>query len=208
MAHFSGGTPIVRHVLPLSARPRDGDTMAMPDTARRYTVDEVLAFPPDGNRYELVDGELLVTPAPAQAHQLLLGELYFRLYEYLRPYPSVARVFFSPADITWSAEEYVQPDLLVVPAREVTGNWRDCQTLWLAVEALSPSSARHDRVTKRRLYQRKGVATYWIADLEGRLVEVWHPGDDRPEIVTDVLRWRVAPELSDLKINLEEVFRV
>ena len=53
--------------------------MAMPDTARRYTVDEVLAFPDDGNRYELVDGELLVTPAPSMPHQLVLGELAIEL---------------------------------------------------------------------------------------------------------------------------------
>ena len=49
--------------------------MGMPDTARRYTVDEVLAFPDDGNRYELVDGELLVTPAPALKHQIVISEL-------------------------------------------------------------------------------------------------------------------------------------
>jgi Uma2 family endonuclease len=181
--------------------------MGMPDLARHYTVDEVFAFPDDGNRYELVDGELLVTPSPAQPHQLLLGELYPCLWAYLKPHAHIARVFFAPADIIWGPREYVQPDLFVVPAEEVTGDWRDCQTLLLAVEVVSPSSVRADRVTKRRLYQRRGVRAYWVVDPDARLVEVWHPHDDRPEIVTEELRWRVAPDGEPLVIDLTELFR-
>jgi Uma2 family endonuclease len=138
--------------------------MGMPGTARRYTVDEVLAFPDDGNRYELVDGELLVTPSPAQPHQIVLGELYAQLRAYVKRRAHVARAFFAPADIIWGPEEHVQPDLFVVPATEVTDDWRDCRTLLLAVEVVSPSSARADRLTKRRLYQRRGVASYWVVD--------------------------------------------
>jgi Uma2 family endonuclease len=180
--------------------------MVMPDTAHRYTVDEVLAFPDDGNRYELVHGELLVTPSPSQPHQIVLEEMFVELREYLRPLREVARAFFAPADIIWEPEAYVQPDLFVVPADEVTGDWRDCQTLLLAVEVLSPSSAQADRVKKRLLYQERGVATYWVVDIDARLVEVWHPDDDRPEIVTDVLRWRVTPEAPELTIELAGLF--
>ena len=77
----------------------------------------------------------------------------------------------------------------------------------LAVEVVSPSSARADRTSKRRLYQRQGVATYWIVDPDAELVEVWHPDDDRPAIVTDVVRWRVSPDVGDLAIDLPELFR-
>ena len=180
--------------------------MGMPDTARHYTVDEVLAFPDDGNRYELVGGELLVTPSPAQRHQIVLDELYAQLRAYVKPHAHIARAFFAPADIIWGPDEYVQPDLFVVPANEVTGDWRDCRTLLLAVEVVSPSSARADRVTKRRLYQRRGVATYWVVDPDARLVEVWHPGDDRPEVVSDALRWRVAPDAEELVIGAQDLF--
>ncbi len=182
--------------------------MGMPDTARRYTVDEVLAFPRDGNRYELVHGELLVTPAPSQPHQIVLGELFYRLRTYLEDSRDIARLFISPADIIWDPQEYVQPDLFVVPAREVTGNWRDCQTLLLAVEIVSPSSARYDRIVKRQLYQEHGVSTYWIVDPDAQVVEVWRPEDERPEIVTDVLRWRVGAEAEELEIDLGEFFAV
>lgn len=180
--------------------------MAMPDTARRYTVDEVLAFPDDGNRYELVHGELFVTPSPSQPHQGALSELHYLLRRYLAPLRDQARVYFAPADIIWSDADYVQPDLFVVPTAEVTGDWRDCQTLLLAVEVVSPSSARADRVKKRQLYQERGVATYWVVDVNARLVEVWLPGDERPEIVTDTLRWRVVPDAPDLSIDLPSLF--
>lgn len=180
--------------------------MGMPDTARRYSLDEVLAFPDDGNRYELVDGELLVTPGPAQRHEIVLFRLADLVYQYLVPFPRVARAFFSRGDVIWGAEEYVQPDLFVVPAHEVTGDWRDCQHLLLVAEVVSPSSARADRVRKRQLYQRRGVATYWVVDPDARVVEVWRPGDDRPEIVTDTLRWRVTPEAPDLAVQVPELF--
>ncbi len=180
--------------------------MVMPSTARRYTVEEVLAFPPDGNRYELVHGELLVTPAPAAIHQILVSELHGYLLTYLRPYQAVARVLVSPADITWGRDVLVQPDIFVVRATEMSRDWRTYKTLLLAVEVVSPSSARGDRVTKRGTYQEYGVGTYWVVDPDARMVEVWHPEDERPEIVTDALRWRVAPDAEDLVIDLQELF--
>ena len=181
--------------------------MAMPDTARRYTVSEVLAFPADGNRYELVHGELLVTPAPGARHQLVLAELHYTLRGYLDRTGRAATAVFSPADITWDDETLVQPDLFVVPQAEVSADWSTYKTLLLAVEILSPSSGRADRVVKRRLYQDQDVATYWIVDLEAQVVEVWHPDDERPEIMTDVLPWRVAAGAPELAIDLTSLFK-
>ncbi len=180
--------------------------MAMPDTARHYTVNEVLAFPADGNRYELVQGQLLVTPAPRPVHQIVLQELLRHVHAYLRHLPSPARVFLSPADISWAEDELVQPDLFVVPADEVSASWTTYQTLLLAIEIVSPSSSHHDRITKRRLYQARGVATYWVVDPDAQLVEVWHPGDARPEIVTDVLRWKATGAAEEMEIGLDVLF--
>ena len=94
----------------------------------------------------------------------------------------------------------------MVPAREVTGDWRDCRTLLLAVEVVSPSSARGDRFKKRRLYQRRGVETYWVVDPDAQLVEVWHPTDERPEIVSEVGRWQTKPDAPELRIDLAPLF--
>lgn len=88
----------------------------------------------------------------------------------------------------------------------MTGDWRDCRTLLLAVEVLSPNTARADRLKKRRLYQRRGVKTCWIVDPDAQLVEVWHPADERPEIVTDSLRWRVNEDAPELVVNLPSLF--
>jgi Uma2 family endonuclease len=71
---------------------------------------------------------------------------------------------------------------------------------------VSPGSSRYDRVTKRRVYQRERVATYWVVDPDAQVVEIWHPDDDRPEIVTEVLTWRVPGATQDLTIDLNEVF--
>jgi Uma2 family endonuclease len=177
----------------------------MPDAARRYTVDEVLGFPADGNRYELVDGQLLVTPAPSVVHQVVVGRLYLALAGYLERRPDVV-LLFSPADISWDREKLVQPDLFVVPATEVTRSWKTVRTLLLAAEVISPGSARGDRLLKRQLYQRQGVATSWIVDPDAQLVEIWRPADERPEVVADVLRWRVAPDADELAIELVELF--
>jgi Uma2 family endonuclease len=184
--------------------------MVMPaiSSARRYTAAEVLAFPADGNRYEVVHGELLVTPAPRAVHQVVVGEFFNRVHNYLVALGRPARVVAGPADITWDEETTVQPDILVVPECEVTTDWRSYRTLLLAVEVLSPSSTRGDRVVKRRLYQEQRVGVYWIVDADKRLVEVWRPDDEAPEIVTDVLRWQVTPDAPVLEIALGDVFGV
>jgi Uma2 family endonuclease len=77
----------------------------------------------------------------------------------------------------------------------------------LAVEVLSPSTARADRTIKRRLYQRAGIPEYWIVDLEARLVELWRPSDDRPEMLEDTLSWRPDPAVPPLTIELPDFFR-
>ena len=113
--------------------------MAMPaiSSARRYTVAEVLAFPADGNRYEVVHGELLVTPAPRALHQCVAGQLYRRLGDYLDGLGRRATVWYSPADITWGDETAVQPDVFVVPPEDVSADWGTYKHLLLAVEVLS-----------------------------------------------------------------------
>lgn len=137
-----------------------------------------------------------------------MGRLFVRLSVYLAGNPGIAEAMLSPADITFGGKGLTQPDVFVVPLEELGQGWQGIRTLLLAVEVVSPGSARNDRVSKRPFYQEHGVATYWVVDPDARLVEVWHPDDQRPEIVTDVLRWRVSPGAGELAIPLEEVFRV
>jgi Uma2 family endonuclease len=181
--------------------------MGMPQAAHLWTPDEVRALPDDGRRYEVVAGELLVTPAPRFAHQ----EAVYGLLRRLRAYCARARVghaAFSPADLTPEPGALVQPDVFVVAlvAGKRPRDWEDVERILLAVEILSPATARADRTVKRRLYQRAGIE-YWIVDLEARLVECWRPGEERPEILTTGLTWRPDPATPALRIDLEEFFR-
>src|SRR6185295_7151999 len=118
--------------------------MAMPviPDQRRYTAAEVLAFPEDGNRYEVVGGELLVNPAPRLRHQQVVTRLMVRLGDYLEALGQLGRLFTSPADLTWgvhpdAADDLVQPDVFVVEPDRAHGEWLDVVRLRLAVEVVS-----------------------------------------------------------------------
>ena len=168
--------------------------MGMPAVERRWTAREVRQLIADNPlktpRYELVDGELLVTPSPAPVHQLAIKELFVAIHAHLRP--EWGEAFWSPSDVELEPDFLSQPDLFVLPPGETHRVKRERDSVWrnllLAVEVLSPSSSRHDRVRKRPKYQ-KHVLEYWIVDLEARLFERWRPGDTRPEILTDRIEW-------------------
>lgn len=180
----------------------------VPDRSRRdWTVEEVDNLPGDGNRYEVIDGELLVTPSPSELHQDAVGELFVRIKAYADSLHFHA--FVAPTAITFSAQREVQPDLLVLPAldgRRVRA-FRDVGRLALAVEVLSSHTARVDRYVKRPLFQSEGVPEYWIVDPALRLVERWRPGDKAPEVALDVLTWQPVADAAPLTIDLAEYFR-
>ncbi len=184
--------------------------MAMPMLVERYwTPDDVRALPDDGQRYECIDGELLVTPSPVPRHQLVLMRFVERLLPYVRE-AGIGELLTSPADIEIEPGSLVQPDLFVAVLHEpgtLFKTWTQVRTLALAVEILSPSTARYDRVKKRAFFQRAGVGEYWIVDLYARVVERWRPGIDRPEVVSEVLEWRPAGASGPLEIDLPTLFR-
>lgn len=166
--------------------------MAMPAvTPRVTTIEELLVLPEDGLRHELLDGEHAVTPAPTYGHQDILMRLTDRLLEALRGRDDL-KLLGSPADIGLGPRTLVQPDLFVIrvdPSFPPT-SWKDVGVPLVAIEILSPSTAPRDRGIKRRIYQRAGVAEYWIVDQDARLIERWTPDELRPEIVDERLVWQ------------------
>ena len=173
-----------------------------------WTIEAVHALPDDGNRYELLDGELFVTPAPSLLHQRAIRLLLQALHPFVSRY-ALGEVFTSPADIVFSPRRLVQPDAFVVPPG--TGplrTWADVRALRLAVEVLSPSTARADRVRKRAIYQSEGVGEYWITDLDARLVERWRPASDRPEVLIEALEWQPVADAATLRMALPAFFAV
>jgi Uma2 family endonuclease len=166
-----------------------------------YTADMVRALPDDGNRYETVHGELLVTPAPRPWHQEIALRIATALREYCRR-SGVGHVVMSPADISWSPGTLVQPDVFVVDLAEArTLDWTRMTHLLLAIEVLSPSSIRADRCTKRRLYQEVGVPLYWVVDPDARTIEAWTPADTVPSVEQERVSWQ--PEGADERFMLQ-----
>ena len=187
--------------------------MGMPaEVVRRWTAREVRAViaaaPLATPRYELVEGELLVTPSPSASHQMAVLRLITALIAYLDR-ERVGVVISSPSDVELEPEFITQPDILGVPAaewRRVMSAGLPIRALMLAVEVLSPSSGRHDRVKKRPHYQRH-LPEYWIVDLDARLVERWTPGDERPEHLTKTLSWHPAGAATAFTLDLPAYFQ-
>ncbi len=186
-------------------------TMGMVALDRRWTTADVRALTREDRpwpRYELIAGELLVTPAPRPAHQVAAFELCRLLDDYLKLAP-YGLALMSPSDIELRPETITQPDVFVVPAETpAVGNgleWSDVRSLLLAIEVLSPSSWRSDRVVKRDFYLASGVLEYWIVDLDARVIERWFPEQQTPELHHDRIVW--APGAgAGLEINVVEFF--
>jgi len=178
------------------------------ETAPRpyFTADMARALPADGNRYEVVYGELVVTPVPRLWHQVLVSRLVVALAGYLRPELG-AMVLSAPADISWDQDVLVQPDVFVVPLEQARSlSWSALRDLLLVAEVLSPSSADQDRFLKRRRYQEAGVPLYWVVDGEARQVEVWTPGDLFPRIERHELAWLVPGAEHPFRMAVPELF--
>jgi Uma2 family endonuclease len=173
-----------------------------------YTADMVREMPDDGNRYELVYGELLVTPTPRVLHQVVVTRLSVALTQYAVRHRT-GYVFGVPGDITWGRTDVlVQPDLFVAPVEEVrTNDWEQVRSLTLVVEVLSPSSMNSDRFTKRRRYQDAGVPLYWVVDADQQRVEIWTPDDSFPRIERDRLIWHPAGAGEPFTLELQELFQ-
>jgi len=188
--------------------------MAMPasdrERARRWTAREVRQLiaesPLQTPRYELVDGELLVTPSPILPHQRAVAFLWRALDDYLRGNP-VGDAYFSPSDVELEPGTIVQPDVFVVPPHESERSMRELpvRDVMVAAEVLSPTSGRHDRVTKRHLYSRH-VLEYWIVDLDARIVERWRLSAQQPDVLVTALEWHPTDAAEPFTLDLPKYF--
>jgi Uma2 family endonuclease len=182
--------------------------MGMPAHRTDWTVEMLNALPDDGNRYEVIDGELLVTPSPSYLHQ----DAAIRLYLLLRPY--VERIgglwlCLAPAAVTFSPRREVQPDLFALPllhGRRPT-RFADVGELVLAVEVISPSTIRTDRSKKRLLYQSERVPEYWVVDPEQECIERWRPGDQECDVLRESMTWQPLADQAALEVDVAAYFR-
>lgn len=179
--------------------------MAMPIQLPRYTVDQVRSFPEDGQRYELLDGFLLVTPAPTSLHQIVTVNLAAALHRAVVPARKAWIV--SVGELEIGTRTLLNPDILVYPASFAPGTpWKRIRDWWLAVEVLSPSTRVYDRDFKQRAYLNLGVEEVWLVDPETATVDVWNEEGHR-RISGGSLAWRpkaLRPEC--IEIELDQIF--
>lgn len=172
----------------------------------KLTVDDLDDFPDDGMRYELINGELCMSPSPIPSHQELVGRLHLLIGPHVRD-RRLGRVFVAPLDVRFSGASQVVPDLVFVSAGrlDIIGGKRLEGPPELVIEVLSPSTQGNDLFKKRDLYERYGVPEYWLVDPKrstltmlavrgGRYVEL--PTSDHPR----------STVLPDLKIDLPALF--
>ncbi len=171
-----------------------------------YTAADLLAMPEDGNKYEVVHGELLVSPGPRMLHQRIVGRLDRLIGQYLDT-QGVGEVY-PGGDLPFADDSLVTPDLLVHDLESArTLSWDLTNLPLLVIEVLSPSSTRQDRFTKRRLYQEVGVPLYWVVDADAKCVEVWTPEALFPVTEHHEVRWHPEGADEPLVVGLEELFK-
>ena len=175
----------------------------------RITWQDTLLMPEDGKRYEAIDGELYVTPAPSRRHQRASLNLARALCSILED-PGHGWIYLAPTGVELpDTDEGVQPDILFVSKAQsrilVEEGIRGVPDL--VVEILSPSTADRDRTIKKKLYQRHGVAQYWVVDPNAQSVEVWDfaSGPDTPARYVDRLPVRLGDRIVG-EIELPNIF--
>ena len=181
--------------------------MLMAALVPRYTAAEVRRFPDDRLRYEVIRGELFVSPAPGTPHQRAVVELTVRLHAYLKTH-NLGEVLPGPFEVEFTKDSAVQPDVIVIlqAQRKRLSRKRLTGAPAVAIEIISYSSKRTDRLQKRQFYQDEGVSEYWIVDLEQRHVERWRPGDTVPEVLTERLTWQPASRIPAFDLDLPALF--
>ena len=175
------------------------------------TVDDLDAMPEDGNRYEVIEGELVVSRAPGLPHQIVSGNIFGVFWSYLQSNP-IGRIVATPGLIL-SRYSGVIPDLVFYShARgdEIIWDERLNAAPELVIEILSPSreNVSRDRMTKRALYAKHGVKEYWIADCDDRSIEIYRLKDQGLDLI-EVLRLGdeiTSPLLPGFSCPLAKIF--
>ena len=183
--------------------------MLSPNPAVKFTYEDY-QHTPDDKRYELLDGELIMVPAPNLGHQRIGAKLGTRLYTFVEE-RSLGEVFFAPCDVVLSNTDVVQPDLLFVSnerAHLLLGGDNVRGAPDLVVEIFSPSTAERDRTPKRALYAKHGVKEYWLVDPDARTVTVLRLGEDAFEVEAIYGEGQTmnSPTLTGFSVSVNEIF--
>jgi Uma2 family endonuclease len=158
--------------------------MTIHSPSTKLTYRDYLQIPADLLRHEIIDGEHFMNAAPSTYHQTILGRLHVELFRQIES-TGKGRVLVAPTDVQLSPHDVVQPDLLVIctSRTSIITPTKIKGPPDLVIEILSPATAEHDTARKRELYERSGVAEYWIVDPEDQTIEQLVLKDGRYTVV-------------------------
>jgi len=170
-----------------------------------WTVDQLEQLPEDGNRYEILHGELLVTAMPSTGHQGIAVRLLVLLANWCRAHTGWRCL--APGGVYISETSWLEPDVAVYPSPEYDNRpWRELPPPLLVAEVLSPSTGTRDRHSKRAAYLANGVAAVWTIDPDARTIECWTPASEFPKICRDSAVWLPDERLPALIVTTDELF--
>lgn len=175
-----------------------------------YTYQDYLNLPNDRNRYEIINGELIMTPAPKIIHQDISRNIGIELALFVQKH-KLGKVYYAPCDIVLSNENVVQPDILFILKENMNiiteDNIQGAPDI--VIEILSPSTGYYDLVAKKEIYETFGVKEYWIVDPKKQWIEIYilkenkynlhQRADKAGKIQSHLLKW--------FEIDLETVFK-
>lgn len=176
---------------------------------RKYTYEDYIKTP-DDVRYELIEGDLIMTPSPVTRHQRISGRLFAQIFTYVNEH-NLGEVFAAPFDVHLDDENVVQPDILFISKDRLSiiGERNVLGAPDLIIEILSEATAYRDTIQKKKLYARFGVKEYWIVAPDDRLVEIYYLKDEREYQLLktyfekDIIE---SQAIRSLKIDLNRVF--
>lgn len=176
---------------------------------KKYTYQDYLNLPDDGKRHEVINGELIMTPAPNIFHQTVSNNLEFELNSFIKK-KNVGKMFHAPTDVKLSETNVVQPDIIFVTVERsniITENFIDGAPD-LIIEILSPGTAYYDLIEKKELYERFEVKEYWIVDPKKRRVEIYQNAAQQFELNQRIELEGFAKSLviEGFEVSLEMIF--
>jgi len=175
----------------------------------KFTYDDYLLLPDDGKRYEILEGELLMSPSPKHLHQKVLGRIFQLINEYVER-QQLGELIIAPFDVVISPHNVVQPDLLFVSNQNIEKikSTHFEGTPDLIIEILSSSSLQRDRIIKRKIYARFGLPEYWLVHPEKKYLQILRlqAGTLRQVAEFKANEVLTSPVFPGLEIELKQIF--
>lgn len=178
---------------------------------KKFTYQDYLELPEDGQKHEIINGELLMTPAPQVIHQIISANIMDELRAFVKK-TNLGLVLCAPVDVVFSETAVVEPDILFISKKNaaIAGEKNISGAPDLLIEIISPSSGYYDMVEKKDLYEKFGVKEYWIVDPKKRWIEIYVNKEDKFKLLQrqenkGILASKV---LSGFQIQFATIFNV